>query len=419
MTIEKAKWGVNGNNIKISMPFTKIDVEKRLVSGFATLDNVDHEDDIISAPASLEAFSQFAGNIREMHQPIAAGRMTSFVPDTFTDKDGTTYSGIWVSAYVSKGAQSTWEKVLDTTLAGFSIGGEIIDSEDEWSDKLGRMVRKVTSYRLVELSLVDAPCNQLARIFGFEKSAGGQTILKGMITDVKSTSVFYCDKDELARVSTEKDLDCVTCNTPMKEIGWFEYDNDEEVSEKMSNTLSEYVKANEIETLEGGVEKMETENEAIVEEVVEVETVEAVDAVEDGVEAATGAVEEVVEVDDVNEIDKRFEGLKDEFTSALKADRAEVEERVNTLVSSFEEFSKATLEALDKTVKKQAELEEKFDVAVKKVEKMEKSLDELDAATAVKKSNDLGGSKDGEETLVKSKDSQSLWGGRFLDVNNM
>ena len=56
---------------------------------------------------------------------------------------------------------------------------------------------------------------------------------------------------------------------------------------------------------------------------------------------------------------------------------------------------------------------------LKKVEKMEKSLDELDAATAVKKSNDLGGSKDGEETLVKSKDSQSLWGGRFLDVNNM
>jgi hypothetical protein len=58
-------------------PLAKVDVERRTVSGFATLDNVDKQADIVTTEASLKAFSKFRGNIREMHQPTAVGKMVS------------------------------------------------------------------------------------------------------------------------------------------------------------------------------------------------------------------------------------------------------------------------------------------------------------------------------------------------------
>ena len=41
MNIEKSLWSSHGDNITLSVPFTKVNREKRTVSGFATLDNVD------------------------------------------------------------------------------------------------------------------------------------------------------------------------------------------------------------------------------------------------------------------------------------------------------------------------------------------------------------------------------------------
>ena len=71
MIINKAHWNSEGNNLRLSMPISKIDQERRIVSGFATLDNLDRQNDIVTAEASMKAFSNFKGNIREMHQPSA------------------------------------------------------------------------------------------------------------------------------------------------------------------------------------------------------------------------------------------------------------------------------------------------------------------------------------------------------------
>jgi hypothetical protein len=78
MTISKAQWSSDGDNLRLSMPFSKVDKERRIVSGFATLDNVDKQDDIVTADASMKAFAKFRGNIREMHQPLAVGKMVAF-----------------------------------------------------------------------------------------------------------------------------------------------------------------------------------------------------------------------------------------------------------------------------------------------------------------------------------------------------
>ena len=44
--LQKASLTTNGQQVTLTMPISKVDVEKRIVSGFATLDNVDrHYDD--------------------------------------------------------------------------------------------------------------------------------------------------------------------------------------------------------------------------------------------------------------------------------------------------------------------------------------------------------------------------------------
>jgi hypothetical protein len=111
MTMFKAQWDTEGDNVRFSVPFSKVDVERRIVSGFATLDNVDKQADIVTSEASVKAFSKFRGNIREMHQPTAVGKMVNFKEDKYFDPETKKfYSGVYVSAYVSKGAQDTWEK---------------------------------------------------------------------------------------------------------------------------------------------------------------------------------------------------------------------------------------------------------------------------------------------------------------------
>ena len=75
--ISKAHWNTDGNNLRLSMPLTNVDKERRVVSGFASLDNLDKQDDIVTAEASMDAFAKFRGNIREMHQPLAVGKMVN------------------------------------------------------------------------------------------------------------------------------------------------------------------------------------------------------------------------------------------------------------------------------------------------------------------------------------------------------
>ena len=85
MKIEKSLWSSNGDVINLSVPFTKVNREKRTISGFATLDNLDQTGDVVTADASLKAFENFRGNIREMHGPSAVGKMLSFRPETYYD----------------------------------------------------------------------------------------------------------------------------------------------------------------------------------------------------------------------------------------------------------------------------------------------------------------------------------------------
>ena len=205
--LHKAFWHSEDNSIKLSMPIAKIDKEKRTVSGFATLDNVDKQSDIVPTDVSIKAFERFRGNLREMHMPVAVGRVMSFKSDKFYDKEQDKfYNGVYVDAYISKGAQDTWEKVLDGTLSGFSIGGSIKDTEDQYDPEMDKSIRVIKDYELHELSLVDNPANQFANIVSIQKAEDGQNTFDGIMTKMSLENVYWSKENNIVRLSKEEDI---------------------------------------------------------------------------------------------------------------------------------------------------------------------------------------------------------------------
>ena len=153
------------DNLNFSFPITMIKTEQRIVCGVATADNVDKSNDIVDFTASEIAFKNWQGNIREMHAPIAVGKAISYKPVKLKGEDGKEYNAIQVEAYISKGAEATWQKVLDGTLRAFSIGGRITKKEVmEGKMHNGRPISIIKEYDLGELSLVDNPANAMATI---------------------------------------------------------------------------------------------------------------------------------------------------------------------------------------------------------------------------------------------------------------
>lgn len=152
-------------DFNLSFPIDFVKKEERIVSGIATADNVDKVGDLVDFQASLEAFKNWQGNIREMHAPVAVGKAISYKPVKIKGLDGKEYNAIQVEAYISKGAESTWQKILDGTLRAFSIGGKIIKKEMmQGKIHMGRPVSVIKEYNLGELSLVDNPANAMATI---------------------------------------------------------------------------------------------------------------------------------------------------------------------------------------------------------------------------------------------------------------
>ena len=281
MTINKAHWSTEGNNVTLSMPFAKVDAERRIVSGFATLDNVDKQDDIVTQEASVAAFEKFRGNIREMHQPVAVGKLVSFKQDRYFDPNSKKfYNGVYVSAYVSKGAQDTWEKVLDGTLSSFSIGGNIHKWDDAIDPDTQKSIRIIKDYDLFELSLVDSPANQLANILSIHKS-DGKTTLTGSSSEVLLENVFWDSESNIVMLSDKESLESPATGKVMENIGFVEK-NDKDNAEMIKFLVDS---AKGIKTI-----KMTKEVSTMTEETTQVsEIVEKSDIVAENVAVAPEA----------------------------------------------------------------------------------------------------------------------------------
>ncbi len=438
MNIEKSLWSSHGDNITLSVPFTKVNREKRTVSGFATLDNVDQTGDVVTAEASLKAFESFRGNIREMHGSNAVGKMVSFKPETFYDPTTKEfYNGVYVDAYISKGAQDTWEKILDGTLAGFSIGGKIVDSENEVNKSTGKPVRFIKEYALMELSVVDSPANELCNILSVQKM-NGQLVFKGMATEVVAENIFYCADSDSVFVSTESSYDSPVTGKPATLIGWVE-SNDVNKAKEIDKILDLHKKSRlsmpetqiaKQADIEGGKEVSEnTENvvaedavapEAAVEDTAAVAPAEEAPAVEEApADAVADASAEVLEkAADVSEVmvdepdfAKMLGDLKGFFSDTLnKASEANAAQ-VSAIKDTVETFSKSVDGRISELAEQHAALSKAVEDIKNTIDGVEKRVDAVESETAIKKSSDLGGSQ--EVTIKKSK-----WNGSFLGSVN-
>jgi len=439
MNMFKAHWTTQGENVRLSMPFSKVDAERRIVSGFATLDNIDKQADIVTTEASMKAFSKFRGNIREMHQPSAVGKMVSFKEDKYFDPETKKfYSGVFVSAYISKGAQDAWEKVTDGTYTGFSIGGRMNKWDDGYDEKSDSPIRIIKEYDLVELSLVDNPANQFANIVSIEKNTEGENILTGSATNIVVENVFWDSDSGLVMVSeNEFELSPRTGN-PMQNIGFVEKNDDEKNdlikflvdSAKGINTSKINKEASPMnETTEIVEETLEKSDSAVEETQVAPEADAEVAKADKEKEKSEYASEGMKEEED--EDDEKMKSKKSESTEeaeVLKSDDViseVVTEIKNTLTSAFSDLS-ATVKSLHEQVvelskslnsvqTEMGSVKNEVQNAKGAFDEFGKRVDAVEQDTAFRKSGDLG-------EIVQYQPEQvekSLWGGRFLKTADL
>lgn len=420
MEMKKAVWTSDDNSFSMSMDLTKIDKEKRLVSGWASLDNIDLQGDLVLAEASQRAFEKFRGNIREMHKNEAVGRMVGFKPDTYYDEEGKAYKGIYVTAYVSKGAPNTWEKVLDGTLSAFSIKGPIRESAMDFS-KSDRPVRVVSDYDLEELSLVDSGGNQYANFVSIQKDASGQTQVTGMIAETEFDNVFWCEADRVAKISREDEANCIDGHAMVK-AGWTESDDRSDM-EKINSVLSDYLEKGQSASNEGGVNVAEEKIDESVEpgttapaEVAADEQGRPENEVEASVETAA-EVEEVEKAADVSEVEadadleKALSELEAKVSEGVTKNESAIAELMKSIDEKFEARDKDIENKLDELAAKQDGLSKSLESIQEGLEKMSKSVGSLEKETALKKSGDLGGSQEAESL---EKGNSGVWSGTFL-----
>ena len=420
MEISKAHWVSEGNNLRLSMPIAKVDVERRMVSGFATLDNIDRQGDIVPSEASVKAFEKFRGNIREMHDDKkAVGKLVSFKEDSFYDQEtGKLYKGVFVSAYVSKGAQDTWEKVLDGTLTGFSIGGSVKEYEDTYDEDMSKSIRIIKEYDLFELSLVDNPANQYANVISIEKGHTGGYLSKALIENV-----FWCGEDDIVQLSAGSTSDCPRCDKSMNNIGFVET-NDAQKADVVKSILST-VKNDAKEVSKMDNETIETATEEAAETVVE-------KAVDSDVEVSAEAeVEKAVMEDNAAMSDEDPEDSEDDtmdeeddmedkamgaggkgYDDELKPTKALVDE-IQSTFTMLADTIKALNEKVDELNKTVTGVKQDVDTVKNE---FGKRVDAVEKDTAFRKSGDLG---EVVQEPIFEKAQKSLWGGRFLTKSDL
>ena len=432
MIINKAHWATDGDNVRLSMPIGKVDVERRMVSGFATLDNIDKQGDIVTTDSSIEAFKNFRGNLREMHQPSAVGKIVSFKEDRYFDpNDKKFYSGVYVSAYVSKGAQNAWEKVLDGTYTGFSIGGNIKSWDDAYNEDMDKTIRVIKDYDLFELSLVDSPANQFANIVSIEKK-DGHNVIDGILSKVETENIFYDAETGMVMVSDSETAMHPVTQKQMQNIGFVEKNDNEKVnmikflvdSAKGISTIKITKEVSPMTEATGAVLDTVVENVEVAPEAQSAEVIETPAVVDQAPAAEVADAEKSIDGSADSSIEKSEEGEKvADVNDVTKSDEVIVEavaDIKNSLTNAFGDLA-ATVKSLHDQI---AALSKSIDTVSGEVKAVSgevndvkgvfnefgKRVDAVEQDTAFRKSGDLGEIVQFEPTKVQ----KSLWGGRFL-----
>lgn len=161
---------VEGGAMQLYIPIQKVDAERHEVWGWGAVEQPDQSSEIMDWRSSRPEFEKWSvaaqkrsggksfGNVRAMHQHVAAGKLIDFTPD---DK----MKGVYVGAQIVD--DNEWKKVTSGVYTGFSVGGSYLR---RWPDRNNPGLIRYTA-KPTELSIVDAPCIPGAT-FQLVKAAG-------------------------------------------------------------------------------------------------------------------------------------------------------------------------------------------------------------------------------------------------------
>lgn len=432
-------WKRNGSNISIGIDVKSIEEGSRIVTGFATLNNIDFAGDIVDPDASVRAFKEFRGNVRFQHDKYRpVGKVLAFEPVTiFNEETGETAEAIKVAVKVVEDA--AWELVKEDVLNGFSIGAAVRKAERVYNDALKKTVQVIKDYKLLELSLVDSPMNELANVLTVHKSLDtlGVDEEKGFV----GSNLFWCASDRIASKKSADRAECPKCSESMANLGHIHENTDIqtqlnkvfEISEKgghpqvADSTINKDAEGEDIDVApdaqgeaseEAVVEDTETVAEDVVEtpeEVTETEEVAPVAEVDTEIDEVSNTVEAEVQ-ENTGLTDEKLEEFMTQLRTLIKEEvtvaRKSYEDLSADFSSRFEKVEKS-FEALETTFSElkgaQEELTEKINSVTSEYDAVQKRLDVVAGETAVKQSMD---SEITRETTTKSGDSV-LWDGLF------
>jgi hypothetical protein len=189
-------------DLRLFVPLTKVDVEKRLVYGTIAEEIPDRANEIMdyqSARPEFEAWSaeivkasdgRSVGNLRAMHGNVAAGKLETIAFDD---------AGKRIECCGKVVDDAEWAKVLEGVYTGFSMGGRYVK---RWKDEENPHLTRYTP-RPAEVSLVDNPCIPTAT-FEVVKEDGSVELRKFKPAEIEKTGARH-SKEDMQRVQALHD----------------------------------------------------------------------------------------------------------------------------------------------------------------------------------------------------------------------
>ena len=160
------------------------DGDRRLVEGYASVEIVDRQGDIVPVGALERAMLKYmerGGNVLYGHENKPVGRVLQW---QIIDHPEYNVPAVRVVAMLNSGYKiedQVWDYVKDKKLKGFSIGGTALQSKSFTNDKTGERAKMLEDLELSEISIVAEPANQGALLTG-------HSVAKGMIHTVDDVS---------------------------------------------------------------------------------------------------------------------------------------------------------------------------------------------------------------------------------------
>lgn len=172
--------------LRMFIPLTKVDIEKRLVYGVATAEEPDRSGEICDYESTKPYYKAWSdeiaknsggksvGNLRAMHQKIAAGKITEINYDD---------NGRRIEICAKVVDDGEWEKVREGVYTGFSQGGRYVKRWDDPATKLTRYTAEPTEVSLVDLPCLPGATFSVVKAAGVEEAAQFKTVVAEPNTD--------------------------------------------------------------------------------------------------------------------------------------------------------------------------------------------------------------------------------------------